>query len=150
METFKLSANDYNQLQKITSEKRATHEMIATLRNQLSRSIAEEDKWWNRQSKKHNLTPSEMVYAVNHQTREIVGQPRPKREQPPANTEQPLMSAVKREPGIAVRPRSASNNAMLSPEEISKIDAARQEANVMMQGVDLEAMKKAREAETKH
>lgn len=150
METFKLSASEYNQLQKLTAEKRATHEMISTLRNQLSRSIEEEDKWWAKQAKKHNLTPAEMVYGVNHQTKEIVGQPRPKREQQPEATPQPAMTAVKREPGIAVRPRSASSNAMLSPEEINKMEAARQEASQMMQGVDIEAMKMAREAETKH
>jgi hypothetical protein len=86
MEQHELSKKDYEALHKIASEKRAVKEMLESLKAQLSNSIIQEDRWWQKMAKKFDLDVQNNVYSINHTTQEIIGIPRPQRQETPQAT----------------------------------------------------------------
>lgn len=127
MEQHKLTKKEYDEIHKLSSEKRAVMEMLEFLKAQLSSTIVKEDRWWKRMAKKYELDTQENVYRINHAEQEIVGLPRPQRntkqqvqpvENPPSQQAQPQPDG-----GIRVRERTPEMNKLVSAEELEAMRA---------------------------
>lgn len=124
MERYSLTNKEYSELHKTTSEKRAIKEMLESLKAQLATSIIKEDKWWQKMAKKHNLDTVNHVHSISHSTQELVGIPRPQRQ------EQAKPQAVVQPPaeqGITKRERTPEMDKLVSADELKAMRIARGE-----------------------
>jgi CXXX repeat modification system protein len=129
MEQHQLGKKEYADLHKIVAEKRAVKEMLESLKAQLSASIIQEDRWWQKMAKKYNLDTAGNVYSINHASQEIVGIPRPQRNTPEQSQQAVQQPQQQAQDGVRVRERTPEMNKLVSSEELEAMRQAREAIN---------------------
>lgn len=119
LETHKLTKKEYDELHAIVASKKASKEILESVRAQLASAIIKEDKWWKKIAKKYNLDVNNDIHSIDHLNQALVAVPNPKAK--------PVQEVKQQQEEIKVRPRPPEMTGLISQDELEAMKKLRGE-----------------------